>query len=120
MSDIAKAIENELTGYTEEIEEIVDAEIDKISMDVVDDLKNNSNIPVNTGKYKKSFYAKLKSKGRGYNIVIVCNKKYRLTHLLEKGHITRNGGRTKAYPHWKQAETVANRLYQRLRERIKR
>lgn len=51
---------------------------------------------------------------------IVHNKEhYRLTHLLEKGHALRQGGRTKAFPH---IEPVANfvneEFYQELKKQL--
>lgn len=34
-----------------------------------------------------------------YGVTIYNKKYYRLTHLLEKGHMKLSGGRTTAYPH---------------------
>lgn len=68
-----------------------------------------------TGKYTKDWDSKLR-KGKYTSEVMteqysVYNKKhFRLTHLLEKGHQSRNGGRVKAYEHIKPTYDVVEQL----------
>ena len=62
-----------------------------------------------TGKYTKDWaVTQRNSIGRkieGAESYSVHNKKhYQLTHLLQNGHASRNGGRVKAYPHIDSAE----------------
>ena len=56
----------------------------------------------------------------GYKRNLVASKKYQLTHLLEYGHLTRSGTRTKAFPHWQHAQEIADTLPERLKEVIER
>lgn len=69
-----------------------------VCLKICDNLKKES--PKNTKKYSKSWRYKrvnfLKYK--------VYSKSYRLTHLLEYGHLNRNGTRTKSIPHIKKNE----------------
>ena len=94
-----------LMDYRDDIDENMRTEITKLAKKTRDELKNDNAIPERTGDYKKSFYIKKSKSGRGYLGYVVANKKYQLTHLLENGHLTKDGTkRTKAYPHWKPAE----------------
>lgn len=115
MDNLAKEIEEALMSYSDEVNNAVQEEIVKLSKEIVKDLKSDPIIPERTGEYKRSFYAKKIARGNGYLRVVVANKKYQLTHLLEYGHATKGGtGRTRSYPHWakaqEKAETLANRI----------
>lgn len=80
------------------------------------------------GKYRKNWVAELrKYAGRFKVIATVYNKKeYRLTHLLEKGHLAYNqygdsGKKTKAYSHIADVEDWAIKAYEEgLREGLSR
>lgn len=56
--------------------------------------------PMKTGEYCSGFASKTDRTGKKHCIGTVYNKKKPgLVHLLEKGHATLGGGRTRAYPH---------------------
>lgn len=118
VEDMAEIIIQELTDYSKDVEDIMKSEIEKLGKDTVDNLKSNPNIPIKSGKYKKSFYLKKLADGTGFCRFVVANRKYQLTHLLEYGHAKRNGGRTKAYPHWQQAQELTEELPDRIAERL--
>lgn len=116
---LSDAIMNELMNYCEEEEKIIDDGLDEISENLVNSLKNDPVIPERTGKYKKSFYYKKVAKGLGYKRNVVANKKYSLTHLLERPHLTRNGtSRTKAHPHWETAQRKSDELMEGLTKKL--
>ena len=74
--------------------------------------------PVKTGRYKKSWAVKRqKETGNTLEVVVHSKDRYQLTHLLEKGHARRGGGRVKAIPHIAPAEEKGIR---ELEEGIKR
>lgn len=66
--------------------------------------------PKRTGKYAKGWTTEEHDTSRGFSVVVRNKAKPGITHLLEKGHMTRKGGRTKAFPHILPAYQKAKRL----------
>lgn len=101
--DISKQLKEILNDYAFEISEEVDKASNSTAKSVTKDLKSSS--PKNTGKYGRSWSTK-EERGTvlNKNFVVYNKKHYRLTHLLEYGHATVNGGRVPPRPHIKQAE----------------
>jgi len=55
--------------------------------------------PVLTGKYKKGWTIKRDENAFKLICTIHNKNRYQLTHLLENGHLMKNGVRSKAFPH---------------------
>lgn len=109
---IIKAI---LEEYDEDIQEAIAEETIKMGKKAKEEVKKLS--PVGTqhkrSKRYKQGWGYSTERGRGKITVTVHNKtNYRLTHLLEKGHALRNGGRTRAIPHIKPVEEMVNKEYE--------
>lgn len=121
IDELASYLTQEFSEYAEKVDEIAEDECKRMANEVKKDLSNNVNIPVSdarTKHYKDSFAVKkagTKDKWHGFR---VYNKKYQLTHLLEYGHATVNGGRTRAYPHWEQANRKAQEFVVNLKKRL--
>lgn len=76
------------------------------------------NAPVKSGRYKKSFtVTKTKEDANTLEVTVHSKNRYQLTHLLEKGHAKRGGGRVAAIPHIAPAEEKGIRD---LKDRIER
>ena len=111
--DIANEITKALSEYTSEVEE----KLDEIKSDVADETVNMLKVNSPTGRRGK--YAKgwrKKKDGTGY--VIHNATDAGLTHLTERGHAKRNGGRTKAQPHISTAEEMAIKSFEKKIERV--
>lgn len=110
--DIADEITKALSKYTSEVEQ----QLDEIKADVADETVNM--LKVNSPTGRRGNYAKgwrKKKDGTGYVIHNATNAG--LTHLTEKGHAKRNGGRTKAQPHISTAEEMAIKKFENKVER---
>lgn len=113
--EITKALEN----YADDISEEVEFEANKVGKEAVNELKQDS--PKGTRKsYAKGWKIKKDKRGKNLYIVKIHNKTdYQLTHLLEFGHATRNGGRTKAQPHIRPVEQKYSEEFEKeLKKRI--
>ena len=114
--DLSKEIAKALSEYTNDVKK----DIKKIAKDVARDGANKlkTSGPKRSGNYRGSWGVKSQKDGQQ----VIHNKKhYQLTHLLEKSHATRNGGRTKPIVHIKPVEEEVIRDFEhKVEERIRR
>lgn len=118
--ELANEIAKDLENYSKKITDGVKKNIDIVSKEVNEEIKAHVVFKEHTGKYVKSFRIK-KSYEDGYKKVnnwCVINGEYRLTHLLEKGHALRQGGRTKAYPHIRYGDELAQKRMEELTKEV--
>ncbi len=103
-TDLGAAIQQELTTYHESVLERVNTLSAQAAKNLVKKTKITAPKGVR-GSYRKNIASKLVRKGsRGHVYAwYVKAPDYRLTHLLAKGHETRNGGRTRPDPFLKNA-----------------
>lgn len=105
-----------LNEYSEDIQVAITESAEKVAKEGADRLKTSS--PKRTGKYAKGWRVKT-TKGQGFiNCVVYNATNYQLTHLLEKSHLTRNGGKTKPQVHIAPVEEYCNNKYEKEVETI--
>ena len=103
--DLSKAILDTLTEYVEDVEEIVVKKTDLTIKEAKQEISTIS--PRGARKeYANSWATGTRKKGiHKYSKVVYNKDHYRLTHLLEFGHVTRDGAtRTIAQPHIRPTE----------------
>lgn len=77
----------------------------------------SANAPKDTGAYGKSWTAKkTKESSHSLEMTVHSKNRYRLAHLLEKGHAKRGGGRVSGKPHIAPAEEKGVQLLEHLIE----
>lgn len=117
LSNLSDEIADALREFSTEVEEDLDHEKEAVAKEAVAKLKRAGSFTDTTGKYRKGW--RVKKVGERY---IVHNAtRYQLTHLLENGHATRKGGRTRAFNYIAPVdEWAAQELPARLQAKISR
>ena len=103
MSKSLLDIKDILNDYCQDIQDGITKEAEQITNQGKDILKQTSpkskRNTTHKGKYAKGWRVNVE-KGKGFvNCTIYNATDYQLTHLLENGHLTRNGSKTKPITH---------------------
>ena len=117
---LADAIVKSLTEYGDLVTDGMKQAVDKVTEEVNDEIKRHVTFRNRSGKYIRAFRFKTsyEDKRNKRNTWYVSGKQYRKTHLLEKGHNTRSGSRTRAFQHIAYGEELAQRRLPELIEEV--
>lgn len=112
---MADAVMAELDSYADEKRNFMKQMMKEEAEETVKMLKQIS--PKDKGKYAKGWRTTVRFENLTEIRIAVNNRIYQLTHLLEKGHAKRGGGRVDGIPHIKTAEERGiRRIDRRLKE----
>lgn len=120
IDELADEVMKYLTEYSDDVTETCKKVVDEIAEQTNSEIMHHCNFG-GSGKYLKSFKLTTSFEDSRNKRVTwyVKSPHYRLTHLLEFGHITRNGGRTRAFPHVRYGdEFVKTNLPKKIKEAI--
>lgn len=116
VADLANEIVTLMENYSQEVTDGVKKAAGIVAAEVNEEIKAHISFNQMTGNYVKAFRIKKSYEDKmniGY-VWYVTNNQYRLTHLLEKGHALRNGGRSKAFPHIIYGQALAEKRMEEL------
>lgn len=101
---------NAIEKFSDDIAEKTKNAVDDIANETMNEIKSHITFKQRTGKYVRAFRLKTTFENAFDKRVTwyVASPQHRLTHLLENGHMSRDGtSRVKAYPHIKFGEEYA-------------
>ena len=107
--DLDKAVAKILDDYGENVTAATKKAVVTVAKQAQKEIKSKAPVRKhNGGKYQKGWtVTQSRSSRTGIEAVVHNRSRYQLTHLLEKGHVKRGGGRTKPIVHIAPAEEHA-------------
>lgn len=118
VGDLTRAVNEAMSEYRDLTEQALKSAVAEVAKETKDIAKETS--PTLSGRYKKGWATKKTADASGQISITVYNRnRPGLTHLLEKGHAKRGGGRVSGIPHIAPAEEYAvEELEARLRREL--
>lgn len=108
--ELSETIQDNLLTFEKSYNDKLRKQSLAIGKKAIKKLKQTS--PKRTTAYSKSWGLRSEVKNdRAFSRWIYSEKRYRLTHLLEHGHVGRNGKRTKAFQHIEPVEAFVIRSF---------
>ena len=124
--DLESTLKQILAEYGDDVYKVLDTAVNEVCDEAVQKLHAGGSYKGGSD-YNADWVADDVPKGRFFKQKVVHNAEhYRLAHLLEKGHVIRNGtgrvyGKTRAFPHIKPVEEWAKEeLPRKVEEMIQR
>lgn len=108
-----------LNEYSDDVQEQIALTAQNLANQAANELKaSSSTYKIRTGKYNRGWRVNTKKSRGQINCIVHNGTNWQLTHLLENGHTTRNGGRTRPFVHIKPVEEKYVAQYTKDVERI--
>lgn len=104
-NDFTQAMNKILDQFGDEAQSIVAEVVETTAKTATNELRKQSTgqFKDRTGKYRRSWTKAIRKANLSVEATVYSKDQYRLTHLLEYGHVLKRGGRTigqvKAFPH---------------------
>lgn len=114
-NSLSEEIQNQLKNFGTALNREINEGSKEVAEKTAETLRQGGTYNERSGKYTRDWDVKLRK--RSYSSVtmteeytVYSKKNYQLTHLLEKGHVSRNGSRVRPFEHIKPAEELAEQM----------